>query len=301
MNKLENRALEVTIQKIGSDNNIEFSKIFNNLNVKFSYRTYRGSPMGGKGSVSICGLNRDTLDTLISFSASAKTIKERKLIQVKAGYGDRLALIINGSIISAIPTAPPDIWLKCDVINGYELRKKHITTTIEEGLTLSNYAQAVADVVGIPLEMRITDSDYLNKKMSGKSFEGNIFQLAYTIKEAFKYDKNTDNFGGIVAYIENETLIVDYRDIPSDERRTENPLLISKDTGMVGLPEFSNDAQLASITTLLKPEIKTGDVIEVKSEQIKGANGLFFVQGITYTGEFRGTSWYSTFSCWRIR
>lgn len=301
MDRLENRALELTIQKLKEDNSVEFTKKFDKLNVKFNYTKYIGSPMAGNGSVSICGLDRKTLDVLISFSAEAKTIKERKLIKVKAGYGDKLALIIDGSIMSAIPTTPPDIWLKCDVINSYELRHKIITTTIEAGLTLSDYAKTVADIIGIPLEMRIEDTNYLKKKMGDCPFQGNVFQLTRTITKAFNYDKNKDIFGGIVAYIDNETLIVDYRNLSADDRRTQNPILISKDTGMVGLPEFSNDAQLANITTLLKPEIKLGDVIELKSEQIKGANGLFYIQGITYTGEFRGNAWYSTFTCWRIK
>ena len=301
MDRLENRTLELTIQKLDKDGNIEFKKVFDKLNVKFNYTKYIGMPNGGDGSVSICGLDRDTLNALISFSASSKTIKERKLIKLKAGYGDKKALIIDGSIMSAIPTTPPDIWLKCDIINSYELRHKIITTSIEKGLTLEEYSKTVADIIGIPLEMRITDDSYKNKKMSEQSFQGNVFQLTRTITKAFNYDKKKDRFGGISAYIDNETLIVDYYNLSADDKRTENPILISKDTGMVGLPEFSNDAQLANITTLLKPEIKVGDVIELKSEQIKGTNGLFFIQGITYTGEFRGNSWYSTLTCWRIK
>lgn len=303
MDRLENRTITVTIQKLNKDNNVEMLKVFNNINTKFSYSFYIGSAMYGTGNISICGLDRETLDQLISFASESKTLKEKKLIKVEAGYGDKKALIIDGSIMSAIPTAPPDIWLNCEVINSYELQKQHISLTIEEGLTLEQYSQLIADTIGVDLEMRITDKNYLNKKMSGISFGDSIFKLVKTITKAFNFkskDKNIYKYGRVASYLVNNTLVVDYAHLKNNDDRTQNPILISKDTGMVGLPEMSMAGQLVNITTLLKPEIKTGDVIKLESEQIKSASGLYYVQGITYTGEFRGNAWYSTLTCWRI-
>lgn len=300
MEILENRTLELTIEKIDKNNRTEMFKVFNDLNVKFSYSKYIGASMYGKGKVSICGLDGETLDKLVSFASAQEVLEEKKLIKIKAGYGDKLALIIDGSIMSAMPTIPPDIWLNCEIINSYEIQQKIISTTIEEGLTLEQYAKLVADIIGVQIKMRIEDTNYLNKKMSGTSFIGNAFQLANGISKSFCFDKEKDKYGQVVAYISGDYLIVDYANLFKDEKRTSNPILINKDNGMVGLPEMSMAGKLTNITTLLNPSIETGDVIKLESEQLKSANGLYYVQGITYTGEFRGNAWYSTFTCWRI-
>ena len=243
------------------------------------------------------------MDKLISFASADTVLEERKIIKVEAGYeGTKQALIIDGSVMSAIPTAPPDIWLKCEIVNGYELQDKYITLSIAKGLTLQEYVEFIAKEIGVDLLVRIQNKNYLSKKMSGGSFAGNQNQLVATISEEFGVVKedDKDKCGKIIAYVDNGTLIVDYYDLDKRDERLNDPILISKDTGMVCLPEMSLAGHFANITTILKPDVYVGDVIQLKSEQLKSANGLYFVQGITYTGEFRGTSWYSTFSCWRI-
>lgn len=302
MDNLGKRTIKVTIQKLNKNNEIEYEKVFDNLNTKFAFTKYIGASMYGIGSVSICGLDRFSLDKLISF-ASEKVVleEEKKRIKIEAGYENtKQALIIDGSIMSAIPSAPPDIWLKCEVVNGYELQKKYITLTIEEGLTLEEYAKLIAKTLGLDLKIRIKNTNYLNKKMGDCPFQGTEYQLISTISQAFGIVKDEDSCGKIVAYADNGTLIVDYYDLDKKDERLNDPILISKETGMVGLPEMSLAGTFANITTILKPEIYVGDVIKLESGQLKSANGLYYVQGITYTGEFRGNSWYTTLSCWRI-
>lgn len=302
MNELAKRSLELTIQKISKDNNIDFTKTFTDINVKFYFQKMIGSAMFGKGRISICGLEQDTIQQLTSFVDYGTTLNERKLIQFSAGYGEKKALIFNASILSAIPTIPPDIWLNCDVINGYELQQKYINISIEEGLTLEEYCQTVADKIGVPLEMRVQDNKYLAAKMSETTYYGNIFRLLNTIENKFPIKAIKKEYGNIVAYIDNGTLIVDYSVIPNSEQRAkqQNIVEINQDTGMVGLPEISMAGYLVNITTLLNPTIKTGDVINLTSSQIPSANGLYSVIGITYNGEFRGNSWYTTLTCRRV-
>ena len=302
MNKLEQRSLTLTIQKLRKDGSIEMAKEFYDLNVKFYFQKMIGSAMFGKGRVSICGLDQDTIQQLTSFVDYGTTLNERKLIKLEAGYGDKKALIFNASILSAIPTLPPDIWLNCDVINSYELQQTYINMTIEEGLTFEEYCKTVANKIGVPLEMKIKDTNYLSSKMSGTSYYGNIFGFINTIENKFPIKAIKKEYGNVVAYIDNGTLIVDYSVIPNSNERAkdQNILEINQDTGMVGLPEISMAGYLANITTLLNPEIHTGDIINLKSSQIPSANGLYSVIGITYNGEFRGNSWYTTLTCRRV-
>ena len=302
MNNLEKRSLTLTIQKLRKDGSIEMAKQFYDLNVKFYFQKMIGSAMFGKGRVSICGLDKDTIQQLTSFVDYGTTLQERKLIKLEVGYGDKKALIFNASILSAMPTLPPDIWLNCDVINSYELQQTYMDITIEEGLTLQEYCETVAKKIGVPLEMRIKENSYLSSKMSGTSYYGNIFGFINTIENKFPIKAIKKEYGNIVAYIDNGTLIVDYSVIPNSEERakSQNITEINQDTGMVGLPEISMAGYLANITTLLNPEIHTGDIINLKSSQIPSANGLYSVIGITYNGEFRGNSWYTTLTCRRV-
>ena len=50
----------------------------------------------------------------------------------------------------------------------------------------------------------------------------------------------------------------------------------------------------------INTSIKTGDVIKMESSQIPSSNGLFYVIGVTYSGEYRGNNWYSVFHCRRV-
>ena len=302
MNKLEQRTLTITIQKLRKDGSIEMAKEFKDLNVKFYFQKMIGSAMFGKGRVSICGLDKETIQQLTSFVDYGTTLNERKLIKLEAGYGEKKALIFNASILSAIPTMPPDIWLNCDVINSYELQQSYISLTIEEGLSLQEYCETIAKKIGVNLEMRIKDENYLTSKMSDLAYYGNIFGLINTIENKFPIKAIKKEYGNIVAYIDNGSLIVDYSVIPnSDERAKEQTIKeINQDTGMVGLPEISMAGYLVNITTLLNPEIRTGEIINLKSSQIPSANGLYSVIGITYNGEFRGNNWYTTLTCRRV-
>lgn len=305
---LKKRALELTITKYDQNGNIEFQKEFNtygnneSLNVKFNYNKYRGSILYGKGEVSICGLDKKSIEVLTGFLSIQTELEKKRVITVKAGYEqEELGLMIDGTIQSALPTMPPTVWLNCEVINNYEQSndRKNFSTT--GNLLFKDYIQAVADTLNIKkIDNRIKKESYLNRKISKQAKPaGNMFDIVYTISRAFTVDKKA-GFYGIVAYIENETLIVDYANLPADDERTKTPILVNKDNGMIGLPELTSAGKFCNIMTLLNPSIHTGDVIQLESSQIPSANGLFYVKGITHNGEYRGNNWYSIFHCGRV-
>lgn len=292
---LSKRQLLIEITKLDENGNIEFQKSFaNTLNARFNFQKYIGNIMYGSGKVSICGLDKDTIQVLTGLGSAQEELAKRRIIRLKAGYeGEQLGLMVNGTIQGAKPTMPPDIWLDCDVINNYEVNYENIAFSTKESMKIKDYILLVADTLGLTPEIRIKDDNFLACQISKQSVLGNSFNLVYSIRQAMK---------DISAYIENETLIIDYAtQPPQNDERFSNPIEINKDTGMVGMPELFNAGQIANITTLLDTSIKTGSIINLKSSQIPSANGLFYVIGITYTGEFRGTNWYSMFHCRRIK
>lgn len=293
MAKLLKRQLNIEITKLDEAGNIEFQKVFeNSLNVKFNFQKYIGNIMYGSGKVSICGLPRNIIEVLIGFTDTETELQKRRIIKVSAGYeGQQLGLMVNGTIKSAMPSMPPDVWIDCDVINNYEaLNNQSINFSTKETMPLSDYINLVASNLGLQQDIRITNADAINISQQNIT-AGTIFDIVYSI---------TNVSFPIVAYIENETLIVDYAVEPlNNDERYINPIEINKNTGMVGLPQLLNAGKIANITTLLNTSIKTGDIIKVESSQIPSANGLYYVIGMTYNGEFRGNNWYSIFHCRR--
>ena len=89
MDKLDTRALSINIQKINKDNEIETEWEFKDINTKFAFSKFVGASMYGTGNVSICGLDKSTLDELISFRAIPDVNGERKLIKVEVGYKNK--------------------------------------------------------------------------------------------------------------------------------------------------------------------------------------------------------------------
>jgi hypothetical protein len=82
----------------------------------------------------------------------------------------------------------------------------------------------------------------------------------------------------------------------SDEHRTELPVLVSQDTGMIGSPEFGAPEKkggrpLLTVNMLLNPRVVAGGRIQVTSRHV---NGVFRVERVTHTGDTHGDDWTTT-------
>lgn len=81
--------------------------------------------------------------------------------------------------------------------------------------------------------------------------------------------------------------------LKDDEVYSDRALVISKDTGMLGSPEFGapqKDGKPPSLTirTLLYPQLIPGGMLSVQSESI---NGIFRAERITHSGDSHGDDW----------
>lgn len=303
---LTKRSIKVEITKYNDKNEIVYQDVFvENISVKFTFEKYIGNAMYGEGKVSICGLKKETVSELTTINSIEEALKERKEIKVYAGYGENQALIIDGTIISAVPTIPPDVWLECEIMNGYERTLKMYSVSVEAEMNIKELAETIAKQLDLKngVDCRIKNDVYgkrfyqrTTKNISKVDTMANILSA---VMETYSFQEG-DMYGVPVVYIDNETLIVDYSLFDSVESQKRTHHKINKENGMLGLPEISEAGLIANITTLLKPEIKAGDVIDLESEMIPKANGQYTVLGTTYVGDYRGNSWYSTFSCRRI-
>lgn len=81
--------------------------------------------------------------------------------------------------------------------------------------------------------------------------------------------------------------------LKDDEVFSDRALVISKDTGMLGSPEFGapeKDGKPPTLTikSLLYPQITPGGMLSVQSESI---NGIFRAERVTHTGDSHGEEW----------
>lgn len=305
--QLENRSIKVDIFQYAEDGTEKFHKTFEkNISVKFNFEKFIGTAFFGTGKVSICGLDKATTETLTTLCSMEEALKERKQIKIEAGYGEKKALIIDGSIISAKPTIPPDVWIDCEILNGYERQQEIKSISVEGEMNIKELADTIALQLNLKngADCRIKNDSvgkrFYQRKVKNLSYIGTLEGVLGEINKVYSFEEG-DIYGVPVSYIDNETLIVDYANFSDVESQKRTHHRINKDNGMVGLPEISMAGTIANITTLLKPEVKVGDVIDLESYMIPKANGQYNVIGITYVGDFRGTSWYSVFSCRRIQ
>lgn len=299
MDKLENRKIKVVIVNYDENNNETILGEFENLNVKFSYKKSISVSNAGEGTVAICGLSKDLIQQMTSIYSNTRNLNKRIEIRLYAGYKET-SLIISGTIKYAKPTMPPDIWIECDVINGYRRRETCNNKTFEGIYSLKDISSMIAQYLGLNLIYRIENGDFENVKAYNFTADNcNDYALVNKLTELVKPTK--ENKYGICAFIDGENLIVDYLALkPTLKERIDKAINIDLNNGMVGLPEPSHASYEVTITTLLDNSIKLCDVIKLDSLSIKALNGNYYVQRIAYNGEFRGQNFYSVFSCRRI-
>lgn len=80
------------------------------------------------------------------------------------------------------------------------------------------------------------------------------------------------------------------------DTRSDRAILISLDEGMIGSPEFGSPPEKGkppklTVTTLIRPEIIPGGMIEVRSRNV---NGLFKVERVVHSGDIEGDDWMSS-------
>ncbi len=301
------RSVKVEIFQYDENGNEKFHKTFeNNISVRFNFQKYIGTSFFGYGKVSICGLDKATTETLTTICSEEQALKERKQIRVEAGYEDtKKALIIDGSILSAVPTMPPDIWIDCLVLNGYERQQEMKSVSVKGSFNIKELAEIIAKQIGVKngvicrIDNDVYGKRFYQRKTQNISLIDTVENILNVISQNYSVEEG-DMYGVPVAYIDNETLIVDYENFSEAEGQSRTHHKIDKNNGMIGLPEITKAGTIANITTLLKPEILVGDVIDLESVMIKKANGQYNVIGISYVGDFRGENWYSMFTCRRI-
>lgn len=299
------------------------SKFHGGLDVKFMCSKL-GNMIMNRAKISICNLRMEDINYLCTWTYWSRAMLEKKIVRLKAGYGEDLAEIFDGYVITAYPTMPPDIWIEMDVIQNFDQANQDIVIdSLKEPVTLESILKIAESRTGLKYVPRLDPEDekILQKKIAPFSFSGNVPAL---FSEIVGYSLNEKNIPAISIYSQSGQMIVrssyEVRKIRYDASGINSGLhadfVCSAQTGMIGIPRPS--PMWIDVHMRLNNRVGRRDIMDVYSDfydisqktlaksakQAGGAiapvNGLYDVFNVTHSGHLRGEQFMTTIRARRI-
>ncbi len=232
-------------------------------------------------SVGICGLSRDSLNSLITWP-QPESYRNPRHVKVYAGYEDGgESLIAQGGIFSAIPTPPPNVWLNIEACKFLENRKPIEGVKPMKGATFREIFVKVADVCGMKAgslaEVRSLDPD---KDKFDFAFTGSIELLPQRLGDA----------ADLTVYEKDGQLLA--LDKKKEYSSPSNAITLDRESGLLGVGTIEYNK--ASVTTRLNSAYELFTWVDLKSERIPQANDKYWVTNVRHTGHLRGEEWRTT-------
>lgn len=234
--------------------------------------TKYANPNQNECEVKITNLDRATHDYLLTETSPFNKNKTPKKLILEAGrVSTGLALVFQGDITSAVGTQPPDIVMALKCATG-NFQKGNVVSKSAAGMTsLRSIAQGVAKDLGLSLVYEAKD-----KQIANYSFSGG----------ALKQVNLLGDMGMVNAYVDDSKLIVKDYNVPLAGRTRE----LNLDTGMVGIPEFTE--QGIKVKMLFDNQTVLGSGLNIVSKMNPAANGLYTVFKLGFELASRDTPFY---------
>lgn len=258
-------------------------KRFENISSKFRIEKFQGAVMN-KAQIDIANLAREDVEYLTTYTSYALAVQQRKRLRISAGYeGQDVALLFDGDISEALPTAPPDVWLKCQAISGYYNNQTLLTKSIDSPTSVKQLALNIANTLGLELDWRASSE----KAIGAFNYIGGGTKLI----------DEFNRLGNFIAFEEDGKLKVVDKIIKADKLAASAKVL-SAESGLIGMPQ--PNALGLSAKMLLDPTVACGSLVKLESKRIPAANGFYWVYKLTHEGGLRENSFYTTIEARRL-
>lgn len=272
MEELDPRLLRIGIEVNG------VLKLYEGLAMTASGTKY-ANPIQNECEVKISNLDQATRDFLLTETSPFNKNKRRKLLTVEAGRKSTgYSLVFAGDITSAVGAQPPDITLTLKAATGDYAKGVIIAASQPAVSPLRNIASKVAGDLGLALRFEATP-----KQISNYTYTGS----------ALKQVEHLGNMGRVNAFIDDKTLVVKNYN-KALERRVRD---LSLDTGLVGIPEFTE--QGVKVKMLYDNATTLGGGLRITSKLNPAANGLYSVFKLGFELSSRDTPFYYVAECTR--
>lgn len=229
--------------------------------------------------VKITNLDKPTRDFLLTETSPFNKNRTRKLLRVEAGRRSTgVSLVYQGDITTAVGSQPPDITMTLKCATG-DFQKGVIVAKSAARMTpLRNIAQGVAQDLGLVLVF-----EAVNKQIANYSFTGGSLKQVNALGD----------MGMVNAYVDDGKLIVKDYNAPLRGRTRE----LSLDTGMIGIPEFTERG--VKVRMLFDNQTTIGSGLNIRSQMNPAVNGLYTVYKLGFELANRDTPFYYTAECTR--
>lgn len=229
--------------------------------------------------VKITNLDEATRNYLLTETSPFNKSKKRKLLTVEAGRKSTgYSLVFAGDITNTVGAQPPDITLTLKAATG-DYAKGQIIASSQPGVVpLRNIASRIAQDLGLSLTFEAKP-----KQISNYSFTGS----------AVKQVEQLGAMGRVNAYIDDRALVVKDFNAPLAKRTRE----LSPDTGMIGIPEFTE--QGIKVKMLFDNQTVLGGGVNITSKINPAANGLYTVFKLGFELASRDAPFYYIAECAR--
>lgn len=252
----------------------------NSIRLRISGTKYANA-LKNECTVTVSGLNRDSRDFLLTETSPFNQNKTPKSIVVEAGrVSTGLQRIYVGDIVTAIPSAPPDVDIQLSAQTKSSQAGNIISVSGLAMQSLSSIANRVAQEIGVGLDFQAT-----NKQIANYVYSGGALGQVKKLQEA----------GGVRAFIDDEILYV--KNLGSS--LAGKMRVLNMNSGLVGIPKATEKG--VEVDFLIDGPVSLGGSIKLDSKINKALNGLYTIDQLKFDIDTHGDAFFYKATCTRMQ
>lgn len=262
----DERILKLTVEANGR------LKTYEGLAIKATGTKYTNA-LQNECNVTISNLDKATQDYILTQTSPYSRNNTPKTITLEAGrksYGTTKIYI--GNIVSSIVSQPPDIGVTLKCLTGNFLKGNIISRSFPNGATYSQIATQIAQDTNTLLKYQASNDPVVNNY----GYSG----------AAIKQIGNLAGMSGLNVFVNDGILVVKdaYVAINNTIR------ILSADTGMIGIPEFTE--QGIRVKMFIDNKTTLGGTLRIISKVYPAASGDYVIYKLNFDIANRETPFY---------
>jgi hypothetical protein len=275
MSALDPRIVNVIIQVSGGTKTYSSPLMITATGTKYA------NALQNEAEIILTNLDRETQDFILTETSPYNRNRTLKTVTLEAGrqsYGT--AIVYRGNVVTSRITQPPDIGIVLKCLTGNFIKGNILARNQAGQVSLKQLSSQIAQDTGTLLNFQATDKNIGNYNFAGSSPN----QVSIL-----------NSFGGINAFIDDDTLIVKNALVPL----TGKVKIVNSGTGMIGIPEFTEWG--IKVKFLLDNQTTIGGGLLISSQQYPAVNGMYVIYKLGFEIATRDTPFYYIAEAARIQ
>lgn len=262
--------LDPRVMRLGVQVGDEF-RVYEGLYISAVGAKYADSNYGD-AEIQIKNLRKDVRSQLLTETAPYNRHRVIKRVFLDVGRESTgVSRFFQGDIIQTSVSQPPDITVTIRALTGLFSATDTVSRSFTATTQLSQLSQSIARDLSVPLDFQATDKLVANYSYVG----GALHQL-----------KKLNEMGNISAFLDEGTLFV----IDSDKSRANRTRVLSRDTGMIGIPEVLEHG--VRVKMLFDNQTVVGGNIRIISDFYRAAEGTYTIYKLGFELANRAKPFY---------